>query len=226
MHHIIRSLYGTIIVFIHIMRDYYRLLGGVWRLSKLDAPIVSVFGGSKIDQDHPYAREARMLSQKLLNAGYSVITGGGPGIMMAANCGLFNSETETSHGISIGVGVEGLSQEVRNQCADIFIVTRYFFTRKYLLTRFSNAFIVFPGGYGTADELFEILTLMQTEKLRRLPVILIGTAYWKPLTEWVEKARTEKLLLEEDAALIFVTDDSDHALRHVEQHCQDHFFHS
>ncbi len=219
-----RALSHTTALFFGSIRGFFRLLGGAWVLSQMEAPIISIFGGSKIDQSHPYAKKATMLAKMLLDHGYSVVTGGGPGIMQAANCGLFKNKNSNTRGKSIGIEVEGLAEKA-NQCADIFIVTRYFSSRKYLLTHYSNAFVVFPGGYGTADELFEVLTLMQTDNLHRLPVILIGISYWKPLMDWVHLATEQKLLLEEDAKLLFVTDDIDEAVAHVQRHCKDHLFH-
>jgi uncharacterized protein (TIGR00730 family) len=205
-----------------LLVDYFRLIGGVWTLSILNPPIVSVFGGSRIGQEHEYSKKAHELAQRLIEHNISVITGGGPGIMQAANCGAFehNTGTKKKRGKSIGIGVQGLEKEKRNECADAFITTRYFFTRKWLLTRYSTAFIIFPGGYGTLDELFEITTLMQTGKLKRVPIVLFNTAYWKPLLQWVQQAKKEGLLLEKDVDLLFTTDSVDEAFHHLHQHCE------
>jgi len=213
---------ATCVLLGRLLVDYFRLIGGVWTLSILKPPIVSVFGGSKLGQDHEYAQKAHELAQRLIEHNISVITGGGPGIMQAANCGAFehNKETNKNRGKSIGIGLQGLEQKKGNQCADAFIITRYFFTRKWLLTRYSTAFVVFPGGYGTLDELFEVTTLMQTERLKRVPIVLFKSAYWKPLLEWIEQAKKEGLLLEKDADLIFTTDSVDEAFHHLHQHCE------
>lgn len=202
----------------HLFADYFRLVRGVWKLSKLKPPIVSVFGGSKLNQEHAYAKKASQLAAKLNEAGISVITGGGPGIMEAANCGAFKDTNRRAK--SIGITVHGLATEKRNVCADENIATHYFFARKYLLTHFATGFALFPGGYGTMDELFEVLTLMQTSKLPRVPVVLFEKAYWKPIIEWIELAQKEGLLLEIDAALVFVTDSVDEAFEHLQKHCQ------
>ncbi len=219
-----KSMCEVVTLFFHMLLDYMRLMRGVWILSQLEAPIISIFGGSKIGQDHPYAKNAKNIAKGLLDQGYSVITGGGPGIMEAANCTVFRQRGHASQVKSIGIEVEGLGQGI-NVCADIFIQTRYFFTRKFLLTRYSQGFVVFPGGYGTADELFEIVTLMQTSKLQRFPIVLIGTAYWKSLLAWVENARSEALLLDEDANMLFVTDDLKEAIEHIKNRCQSHLAH-
>ncbi len=224
MYHYLKALLHTTGLFFGSIRDFFRLLSGAWQLSQMEAPIVSIFGGSKLDQNHPYALKAKELAKLLLKHDYSVITGGGPGIMQAANCGLYKNKQKTSKAKSIGIEVEGLS-ELGNGCSDIYIITRYFSSRKFLLTRYSNAFVVFPGGYGTADELFEVLTLMQTDNLHRLPIILIGISYWKPLIEWVNQATEQKLLLEEDAKLLFVTDSVTETVAHVQKHCKDHISH-
>ena len=203
----------------HLIADFFRLIRGVWKLSKLDAPVVSIFGGAKLLQDHPYAVKARQLAEKLMDHDISVITGGGPGIMEAANCGAFKKEKKRK-AKSIGISVHGLPKEEKNQCSDDYISTHYFFARKWLLSRYSNAFAVFPGGYGTLDELFQVLTLMQTGKLKRVPVVLFEKEYWNSLVDWIKKAQKEGLILKEDADLVFVTDDIDEALKHLHKYCQ------
>lgn len=214
------SIAGIFDLAVKLFEDYFRLVRGAWTLAKVKKPIISVFGGAKLEQDHPYAQQVHNLSDKLLEHGISVITGGGTGIMEAANCGSKVRNPDTS-GKSIGILLESLQEQEppNNNCMDEMIVTRYFFARKWLLTSYSTAFAVFPGGFGTADELFEILTLMQTDKLKRVPIVLVGTEFWKPLVEWVKMSQKNGLLLQEDADLIFVTDDVDKAFNHLHQHC-------
>ena len=215
------SMYGIYDLMINLLDDYFRLVRGVWTLSKLRRPVVSVFGGTRLSQDHPFTQHAHKLSNMLLTHQISVITGGGPGIMQAMNCGALDQDPDL-RGKSVGITVENLSQERQIGCLDELITTRYFFTRKWLLTRYADGFVVFPGGFGTLDELFETLTLMQTGHLERVPVVLINTAYWKPLLEWVEGAQKEGLLLSHDASLLFVTDDLTEAFNHLHKHtgCQ------
>lgn len=212
------SLYGIYDLILNLLEDYFRLIRGVWKLSKLRHPVVSIFGGTKLSQEHPYALDAHKLSAMLLVHGISVITGGGPGIMQAANCSGLDQDPDL-RGKSIGIGVEGLDEEHINTCMDELIITRYFFARKWLLTHFADAFAVFPGGFGTLDELSEVLTQMQTGKLERVPVVLINKAYWKPFMEWVATAEKEGLLSKKDAELIFVTDDIKEAFNHLYKHC-------
>jgi len=217
-----RSFCATCALAGHLFRDYIRLVRGVWMLSKVPQPVVTVFGGSKIEQGHKYAQQANELGQMLMKKNISVITGGGPGIMQAANCGAFENKNESGKAKSVGIGVRGLEQEKHNECSNEFLVTKYFFARKWLLTRYATAFAVFPGGYGTLDELFEITTLMQTDKLKRSPIVLINKAYWAPLVEWIKKAEAEGLLLKKDADLIFVTDNIEHAFKHLYGECTGH----
>lgn len=211
-----KSCCGTLGLAGHLFRDYIRLVRGVWKLSKIPHPIVTVFGGGKIGQDHTYAQQAHKLGEMLMKHGISVITGGGPGIMQAANCGAFLKDNGNGNGPkSVGIGVRDLPQEAINQCSNEFVVTKYFFTRKYLLTRYADAFAIFPGGYGTLDELFEIATLMQTGKLQRTPIVLIDKEYWSPLIDWLDKATEKGLINSKDRELLFLTDDLQEALNHL-----------
>ncbi len=210
-----KSIYAVITLILHMTVEYMRVVYGVWRLSKLKKPVVTVFGGSKIEQGHAYAQQAHQLGKMLIEHDISVITGGGPGIMEAANCGAFNNEIDINKARSVGIGVKGLGLEKKNKCANEYIITKYFFARKFLLTRYSTGFAVFPGGFGTLDELFEITTLMQTGHLERFPVVLIDTVYWTNLILFIRNAEKEGLLLKKDADLIFVTDSLDEAFKHL-----------
>lgn len=194
------------------------MVTGVWKISKLTPPIVTVFGGSKLDQEHAYAKKANELGKLLVANGISVITGGGPGIMQAANCGAFKHEGNVR---SVGITVESLSTETRNQCADEMVVVKHFFARKWLLTRYATAFAVFPGGFGTLDELFEIATLMQVNRLAHIPIVLVGKEYWKPLLAWIDQAVKEGLVLQKDADFLFVTDDIQEAFEHLKEQAKE-----
>lgn len=184
---------------------YFRIVRGMWKIEKLAPPRVTIFGGAKVLKDSVHAQQAHMLGRMLIERGFSVITGGGPGIMEAANCGAYNKDTVRTH--SIGIPVEGVNNEKINQCVDTVIPTTHFFIRKWLLMRSAVAFAIFPGGFGTLDELAEVLTLMQTNKLKRFPVVLIDRAYWKHLIEWAHNAAEQGLIAKEDIALLRVTDD-------------------
>lgn len=195
-------------VFFSFVKSAYYASYGAWRLSLLPAPRVTIFGGSKIAQDHPYALQAMQLAQKCADAGLSVLTGGGPGIMQAANCGAVKNGQKTR---SMGIGVKGLDEDFINQCVKEVIFVDNFFTRKWLLTSYSDAFAVLPGGFGTLDEMATISTLMQTAQRKRSPIVMIGVVYWRPLLQWIEQATQEGLLKEKDTDLITVTDDLDEA---------------
>ena len=212
MKNIFKGCYALLLLIAHLFMSYVRMIKGVWKISKLSQPIVTIFGGSKLHQDHEYSKKAYDLGVLLVSHNVSVITGGGPGIMEAASCGAFKKKEGVR---SIGITVKGLENEAVNSCADDMLVVKHFFTRKWLLTRYSNAFVVCPGGFGTLDELFEITTLMQVDKMEHKPVVLIGVEYWQPLLKWMEKAIDEGLLLQKDMDLLYVTDDIKDALKYL-----------
>src|SRR6187431_2409067 len=143
-------------------------------------PAVSVFGSARSKPDSAECELARNLGAALAEAGYAVITGGGPGVMEAANQGA----TEAG-GMSVGLGIELPFEQGLNDWVDIGIDFRYFFVRKTMFVKYAQAFVVLPGGFGTLDELFEAITLVQTKKVTRFPVILMGTAYWSGLVDWI-----------------------------------------
>lgn len=200
-----------------LLVTYFFMMRGAWYISGVGQPIVTIFGGAKLQQDHEYATHAKQMTQLLIAQDISVITGGGPGIMEAANCAAYKKNNHTK---SVGISVTGLVQEKRNACADIMLVVPHLFARKWLMTRYSKAFVVFPGGFGTADELFEILTLMQINKLQRFPIIVIGVAYWNPLLQWVNKAVQEGLIASFDADLLYMTDDIQNASEKIITYCK------
>lgn len=203
--YLLRHLYAQAKLAKELFLAYVRMVIGVWKIERLAPPRVTVFGGAKVAKDSVYAKEAHTLARLLVERGFSVITGGGPGIMEAANCGAYNKNALKTH--SIGIPVTGVNGEQVNPCADTIISTSHFFIRKWLLTRSAVAFAVFPGGFGTMDEMFEILTLMQTNKLQRFPIVLINTNYWQPLFIWAQQAVKEGMVDPQDLALLRVTDD-------------------
>jgi uncharacterized protein (TIGR00730 family) len=164
---------------------------------------VSVFGSARIPRDSEYYRIGVQLGAALADAGYAVITGGGPGAMEAANKGACDAG-----GMSVGLGIELPFEQELNEWVDVGILFRYFFVRKTMFVKYAQAFVILPGGFGTLDELFEALTLVQTRKVTRFPVILFGSAYWSGLLDWV---RTSMLahgtVSEADLDLLTVTDD-------------------
>ncbi|HZE50020.1 MAG TPA: TIGR00730 family Rossman fold protein [Jatrophihabitantaceae bacterium] len=179
---------------------------------------VSVFGSARTPRDHPEYAAAQAIGGALARAGYAVITGGGPGTMEAVNRG-----ASEAGGISVGLGIELPFEQRLNDWVDIGINFRYFFARKTMFVKYAQAFVIMPGGFGTMDELFESLTLVQTRKVTRFPVILYGTAYWGGLLDWI---RTSVLpdgkISAPDIDLLTVTDSVDEIVARVIESAQEH----
>src|SRR4051795_948610 len=164
---------------------------------------VSVFGSARTPRDAPEYALGRQLGRALANAGWAVITGGGPGAMEAANRG-----ASEAGGLSVGLGIELPFEQRLNEWVDLGLNFRYFFARKTMFVKYAVGFVVLPGGFGTMDELFEALTLVQTRKVTRFPVVLMGTAYWKGLLDWLRNTMLpDGKIGPEDLDLILVTDD-------------------
>jgi uncharacterized protein (TIGR00730 family) len=174
-------------------------------------PAVSVFGSARSGQDTEECVLARQLGGALARAGYAVITGGGPGVMAAANQGA----TEAG-GLSVGLGIELPYEQGLNDWCEIGIDFRYFFARKTMFVKYARAFAVLPGGFGTMDELFEALTLVQTRKVTQFPVVLMGGSYWRGLLDWLRDSMCAGgKISQADLDLICVTDDAEEAVRHI-----------
>lgn len=164
-----------------VFRIQAELIDGIETLNEL-GPAVSVFGSAKLAPDSPYYDAATEVARQLSNAGLSVITGGGPGIMGAANKGAFR---QGAH--SVGLNIELPQEQIPNPNQDKSLSFRYFFVRKLMFVKYSIGYVVFPGGFGTLDEFFEALTLMQTHKTRHFPVILYGSTFWQGLIDWLKQ---------------------------------------
>jgi uncharacterized protein (TIGR00730 family) len=163
---------------------------------------VSIFGSARTASDNPQYKAAQETAALLARAGYAVITGGGPGIMEAANRGAFEAG-----GISIGCNIELPFEQYANPYLTRSLTFKYFFVRKTMFVKYSTAFIIFPGGFGTLDELFEALTLIQTRKIKNFPVVLFGTVYWGGMLDWVKGLMlSEGKISEADLGLIHLTD--------------------
>jgi uncharacterized protein (TIGR00730 family) len=192
------------------LRILSEFVEGFESLAELPAA-VSVFGSARSKPDSAECDLAHRLGAALARAGYAVITGGGPGVMEAANRGA----TEAG-GLSVGLGIELPFEQGINEWVDLGIDFRYFFARKTMFVKYAQGFVVLPGGFGTMDELFEALTLVQTKKVTRFPVVLMGTAYWAGLLDWLrETMQAEGKIGPEDLDLLCVTDDVDTAVRHL-----------
>ena len=163
---------------------------------------ISIFGSARTLADDPQYAAARETAALLARAGFAVITGGGPGIMEAANRGAFEAG-----GLSIGCNIELPFEQGANPYQTRSLIFKYFFVRKTMFVKYSTAFIIFPGGFGTLDELFESLTLIQTRKIRNFPVVLFGSKFWGGLMGWIEEVMlTEKKISDSDLQLVHVTD--------------------
>ncbi len=187
-----------------VLRIQGEFVHGFNALAELGAA-VSVFGSARVSPDHAYYRAALEMGRKLSQAGFAVITGGGPGIMEAANRGAFEAG-----GRSVGCNIELPFEQFDNQYVNLKVNFRYFFVRKTMFVKYSEGFVIFPGGFGTLDELFEALTLVQTQKIHRFPIVLYGTEYWRGLLDWVKSTQLgEGMISAEDMNLLIMTDSTD-----------------
>jgi uncharacterized protein (TIGR00730 family) len=195
-----------------VLRIQSEFVEGFGLLSELGAA-VSVFGSARTTPDAPDYLAAEKLGAALARAGYAVITGGGPGIMEAVNKG-----TSEAGGVSVGLGIELPFEQRMNDWVDIGLQFRYFFARKTMFVKYAQGFVVFPGGFGTLDELFEALTLVQTRKVTSFPVVLYNSAYWQGLLDWVrETVVGHGNVAASDIDLLHVTDDIDEIVEIIER---------
>jgi uncharacterized protein (TIGR00730 family) len=194
-----------------VLRIQSEFIEGFGALAEL-GPAISVFGSARIGPDHPEYATAVQLGRLLAEAGFAVITGGGPGSMEAANRG-----AREVGGISVGLGIELPFESGLNEYVDLGINFRYFFARKMMFVKYAQGFIVLPGGFGTFDELFEAVTLVQTDKVTSFPIVLMGRRYWQGLLDWLrETVRAEGKITGADLDLLHVTDDAAEAV-HIMQ---------
>ena len=173
---------------------------------------VSIFGSARTPENHPEYALARQVASQLGHHGFSIVTGGGPGAMEAANRGARDAGVP-----SIGLGIELPFEQSMNPYIDLPLEFHYFFVRKVMFVRYASAFVVFPGGFGTMDELFEAATLVQTQKIRHFPIVLVGSRYWRGLTDWLaETMAVEAKISGSDLGLLHTTDDPDEIISIVE----------
>jgi uncharacterized protein (TIGR00730 family) len=193
-----------------VLRIQSEFVEGFGALAELGRA-VSVFGSARVPRDAPEYALGVQVGRVLAEAGYAVITGGGPGVMEAANKGACEAE-----GVSVGLGIELPFEQGMNEWVDIGVNFRYFFARKTMFVKYAQGFIVLPGGFGTFDELFEALCLVQTRKVTSFPVVLLGHSYWDGLVDWLRSTvLAEGKITERDLALFEVTDDPAEAVRIV-----------
>jgi uncharacterized protein (TIGR00730 family) len=178
---------------------------------------VTVFGSARISADHPMYDLARRIGRSLAQEGFAVITGGGPGVMEAANRGC-----QEGGGMSVGCNIELPHEQALNPYCDLGIQFRYFFARKTMFVKYADAFVILPGGFGTLDELFEALTLIQTGKIKHFPVVLVGAEYWRGLLAWMRDVQLPAgAIAQADIDLLQVTDDPDEVCRIVKAYMDD-----
>ena len=190
-----------------VLRIQSEFVEGFGLLAELQSA-VSVFGSARTPREHPEYDAAMRLGSALARAGYAVITGGGPGVMEAANRG-----ASEAGGVSVGLGIELPFEQKLNDWVDLGINFRYFFARKTMFVKYAQAFVIMPGGFGTLDEMFEALTLVQTRKVTRFPVILYGTQYWQGLVDWLRSSvLAGHKIGRADLDLLHLTDDVDEAV--------------
>jgi len=179
-------------------------------------PCVSIFGSARTKPTDRYYKETVEIAEKIVNQGFGVITGGGPGLMLAANKG-----AQQGGGTSVGLIIDLPFEQDSNPYIDKdkLINFDYFFVRKVMFIKYAQAFVVMPGGFGTLDELFEALTLIQTKKIKKFPIVLFGSDFWSGLIDWIKKTLLEEYhnISPEDLDLIKVVDDVDEAVKHVSQ---------
>lgn len=196
-----------------IFKIMSEFVNGFERMGKI-GPCVSIFGSARTKPDHPYYIQAEEIAYKISKAGYGVITGGGPGIMEAGNKG-----ANRGGGVSVGLNIELPFEQHFNPYidSDKNLEFDYFFVRKVMFVKYSQGFVVMPGGFGTLDELFEAMTLIQTKKIGRFPIILVGSAFWGGLIDWVKEVLLEKYqkISPEDMNLFRIVDTSDEVIEHL-----------
>lgn len=179
------------------------------------APSVSIFGSARLPAAHPVCVQTREIAKRLSDAGFSVVSGGGPGVMEAANQGAYAGEK----GLSVGLNIQLPHEQSSNQFQDISLEFRHFFSRKVMFVKYANAYVVMPGGFGTLDELFESLTLVQTGKTPDRPIILVGKDFWSGLLDWIRKELLGRgLISEADMDLIRLIDGEDEIIEEIFAH--------
>lgn len=201
-----RSRFDELITLLRVMWDFLR----GFRTLHFVGPCVTVFGSARVKPESPHYKLAQQMGGAIARLGFTVMTGGGPGIMEAANRG-----AKEIGGRSVGCGIKLPHEQQTNAFLDRCVTMHYFFVRKALLVKYSYAFVVMPGGAGTLDELFEALTLIQTGKIKNFPIVLMGTSYWKELIDLINKMAEFGTVDRSDVNLIYATDSVDEAIAHI-----------
>jgi len=186
-------------------------LEGFRAVERIDRPAVTLFGSARVDEGHPAYEEAREVGRRFAEAGFAVVTGGGPGVMEGANRG-----AKEGGGLSVGFNIDLPHEQHENPYLDIELTFHHFYARKTMFVKAAEGFVIFPGGFGTLDELFESLTLIQTGKVLHFPVVLFDSDYWRGLLGWLrERPLAEGMISLEDAELLHLTDSPAEAVARV-----------
>ncbi len=200
-----QDLESAVRIFLEILRGFEEL--------DFSGPCVTVFGSARFSDGHPYYETAKELGQRLAEEGFAVMTGGGPGIMEAANRG-----AREAGGVSIGCNIQLPKEQVPNPYLDKFVEFEHFFVRKVMLVKYSSAFVVMPGGFGTLDEAFEVVTLVQTKKLESFPIVAMGGSFWNELREFVtDTMLAAGTISEADLDVMQLADDVETAIKIIRQ---------
>jgi uncharacterized protein (TIGR00730 family) len=190
---------------------------GFEAVDRIDRPGVSVFGSARVKPGSEVYRVAEDIGRRFAEAGFAVVTGGGPGVMEAANRG-----AQEAGGLSVGFAIDLPHEQAANGYLDICVKFKHFYARKTMLVKAAEGFVMMPGGFGTLDEMFEALTLIQTGKVFDFPVVLFGKEHWEGLVDWInERLLTQGLISPDDEQLLFVTDDPEAAVRLVVEHYEE-----
>jgi len=210
---IISYLSSSMIVF----SDMFKLLLGTWYIYRLSRPPITIFGGAQLKPESPYHKQAAELGKLCALNHLPILTGGGPGIMEASTCGAAQVAGKVD---AMAIRIKGLTNEVvKSNCASAVVNLDYFFARKWLLIQYSVGFVVFPGGFGTFDELTDILNLVRTKKIKPSPIILIGKDFWHPFVEWLNNSAIPAGAIQKEEITIFtITDSVEEAVNVLKKH--------
>jgi uncharacterized protein (TIGR00730 family) len=193
---------------LHVRHIADEFLEGFETVARLPKPGVTIFGSARVDETHPAYESARDAARRFADAGFTVVTGGGPGVMEAANRG-----AKEGGGLSVGFNIVLPHEQESNAYLDVALTFRHFYVRKTMFVKAAEGFVIFPGGFGTLDELFEALTLIQTGKILNFPVVLFDSDYWSGLIDWLHtRLLAERMISSEDEALLVITDDPGEAV--------------
>jgi len=195
----------------HVARIADEFREGFEAVERIGRPAVSIFGSARVREDHPAYREAREVARRLAEAGFAIATGGGPGVMEAANRG-----ARDAGGVSVGFNIELPHEQHENPYLDIELTFKHFYARKTMFVKAAEGFVIFEGGFGTLDELFESLTLIQTGKVLHFPVVLFDRGYWQPLADWIRgRLLPDGMISPDDLDLLLLTDDPVEAVKTI-----------